>query len=331
MVLLALAIAGCGGGSVSIDDYGDAYHQAYCKYATKCGAFGSVDECLDANIGFTITIDPAEIAAANDGKFDYDGSKAKECLDALGDESCDSTSEDERVADSACRDVAHGTGVDGDACENDVECVSQVCNIPTCADACCPGTCTGSTAPAALAEGVACEFSDECDTGLYCTEDTSQCAKLKASGAACDGSDECDYGLACVVGTGGTGTCIALPGTGGDCSTTNECANIGDRCIAGTCTSYATKGEACSDTAPCSPFYTCTSGTCAANGSPTGSTCAENADCAGYGAFCDDPEATGSGTCAQPAANGTACQENAECASQFCDDNGTCADAPACY
>jgi len=332
IVLLALALAGCGGGSVKLADYGDAYHEAYCKYLTRCGAFGSVDECLDANIGLTIHISPSEIAAEDAGKFDFDGGKAKSCLDKLANASCDRTSEDNRNGfDQECQEIVQGNGQAGDACAEDVECASQSCDIPTCTDACCQGTCNdGTVATAPLEEGDACSFSDQCDVGLYCTQDTQECAKLKSSGATCESDDECDYGTGCLFsGSSDTGTCGTLPDTGEAC--TGECAHLGDVCVNSVCTSYALEGDACSETAPCSPFYVCdTGGHCAARVA-AGGACTSSSDCADYGAFCDDPTDSGTGTCVDPQPNGAACDSSSMCQSAFCDSTTQkCADEAVC-
>ena len=78
---LAIALlAGCGGGSISLDDLSDEAADASCGYYVKCGLLDDVATCQSIYDG---EIDADLLAAIDAGKVIYHGDKARECLDGI--------------------------------------------------------------------------------------------------------------------------------------------------------------------------------------------------------------------------------------------------------
>jgi hypothetical protein len=256
-------------------------------------------------------------AAIDTKRAAFDGAQAAACIAALGDRSCDSTSQAFRELPAACLAIVTGTVHEGGACAESFECISQTCNAPTtCADACCVGTCAGDTAPGFAAIGEDCGGAGQCDPATaYCDQVALTCAALKPSGAVCESGVECAYGFDC----GLAGTCITLPTL--DQSCTGACRDAGTACSAAshTCVKVGLVGDACDTTADCSPLYQCSTNKQCTAGIALGQPCTFTTLCAGRGAFCDIADGETQGTCAQPKADGATCRNALECASDSCD------------
>ena len=224
---------------------------------------------------------------------------------------------------AGCDGAVTGTIGDGGACAVEAECISAVCNLVDCPDACCPGICVGSTAPdrdAALGE--ACGDVAQCAIGSWCSN--SVCLALEPADSPCVSSAGCDYGLDCA---GTPRTCRALPLLGEPCAVDTQCRDEGQYCNATTmvCTQVGLPGDVCSTVARCSPFYDCDPATMqCARGAAVGEACASSSDCFDYGTYCK------ADLCAPVEANGATCVNDDECAGQFCGPANTCVERPTC-
>ncbi len=327
LALGLVVLVGCGGGSgIDLDDVPDAIKSEYCQYLARCHLVQSESECKSLNIGLDIHIDASLRAAIDAGKIKYDGSKLGECYAALGDQSCDRTSEDARGGSrDACYEAIKGTVAAGGMCALDEECVSRTCNVPDCPDACCQGTCTGDVPPPTnVAIGGACEFSGDCARGFCDT--TSLCAALKPAGATCQSGSECDYGLGCA---GNPRTCRVLPTLGEACPD-GACRDAGTYCNAMmTCAKVGLPGDACITRSDCSSAYNCDATMHCAVGPREGEACSSTLRCSQTGNFCD----MATMTCKPPQPNGAMCSGDSQCTSFFCSNDAVsvCADEPVCF
>ncbi|HSS00981.1 MAG TPA: hypothetical protein VLM79_28185 [Kofleriaceae bacterium] len=275
----------------------------------------------------------SDLGVFDSGKAKFDGGKAKSCVDKIAGASCDLTDEvqrglsllNPRALPEACGQAFTGTLHAGEVCTSSAECISQICQGPSCDHACCPGTCTGDAAPAIAKLGESCAQA-RCASGSFCLANT--CTALKPAGSACGDFEECEYGAACI-----SGACIKLPHSGESC--TNFCTDFGAICDPTTkkCVSVALGGETCRGQgfqSDCSSLYSCDAGRCSA-GLALGATCTVMDICADFRAFCDIPDNADQGTCVLPKANGGSCLFSSDCDSAFCDiQMFVCADAPVC-
>lgn len=73
--------------------------------------------------------------------------------------------------------------------------------------------------------GATCSFSSlgSCVDSAWCGRTTSQCSARVAEGTACEDSDECAAGLACANDGSGSAVCVALAREGGACVRGDEC------------------------------------------------------------------------------------------------------------
>ncbi len=181
LLAVVLGLAACSDDSISFENYPAAVRDADCKLLVKCHEIESLDACRKANIGLDIHISASVQAIIDMGKAKFDGVKAKQCLDAIANESCDLTSQSARVQPAACRELAGGTVHADGACASDLECISQNCNVPTCNMACCQGTCVGDTKPGDAKLGESCMINT-CVAGTHCDSQTTTCVALKPAG-----------------------------------------------------------------------------------------------------------------------------------------------------
>ena len=328
-LVAVLALGACSDDSVSFDGYADAVKDAYCRYLHKCNEVESVDACMHANIGLSIRISASEQAIVDMGKAKYNGVKAKQCVDALANRSCDLTSQSARVQPQACRDLAGGTVHDGGACADDLECISLSCNVPTCQMACCQGTCTGDTKPGDAKLGESC-MTNVCVAGTHCDAQTTTCVALKPAGMACTSSTECDYELAC-TGTGAARTCGALPKQDEAC--TLQCRDVGNTCspTSQTCVKVGFAGAECMTSAQCGVAYRCDATKHCAPGIALNAACTAVDRCEDDTAFCDIPNGMTMGTCVLPKPDGQPCTRDSNCQSRTCDPVMLmCAPEPVC-
>ena len=74
--------------------------------------------------------DPSVGAAIAAHKVDYDGERARQCVDAIANQSCDVTADDAHLSPIACSEMLTGHVAGGDSCSIDVECASGTCILP---------------------------------------------------------------------------------------------------------------------------------------------------------------------------------------------------------
>jgi hypothetical protein len=317
--VVALAAA-CGGGGVKIDDLDDELIDALCERQVRCGAYASVEACRAAANASIEQIKRAIEA----GRVDYDEGKAGDCIEALGDASCDVTSESSRDEPDACREAIRGTVADGGECYSDQDCISTDCTIPaTCTMACCAGTCGMTRAEVAI--GGSCSgTTGPCAEGSFCDSASTTCTALRAAGGACTANAQCGYGLYCSE----AGTCADGPNRGNACPD-GYCADIGDRCDATsmTCVPLGRSGDACSEgfagLFDCQQPLTCDQTTLQCGNPPVaGQPCVFF--CA-TGNFCNAND-----VCEATKTNGQACAGDDECQSQYCNEMDVCGEELVC-
>ena len=317
-LLVFVGLVACGddgGGSVSLDDAPSVFRAEYCRYLTRCGVVPDEAECAGLNIGFGSHVDPSLRAAIDAGKIKFNSAILGRCYHQIGSISCDRTDESARqFGGIACYGAILGTVDTGGQCAVDTECLSKMCDVPACPDACCQGTCIGvAVAPPPYQIGVACQTTSDCESGAYCDSTTDVCTALKPAGATCTSTNECPYGMGC-AGLTGTRTCKTLPVVGEACPD-GQCRDAGTYCTAAkACAKVGLPGDACATNGDCSSFYVCDGTQHCAQGAHEGESCAVNARCADYGNFCDNATKICKGL--QP--DGATCTSSSQCESVFC-------------
>jgi hypothetical protein len=290
---------GGGGASIPLSEFPAAISDAVCNWRVGCSQSPDKATCLrnvQIEPGFFPTIQ-SDVAS---GRVAYDGNQARVCVDLLNQlvpctQSATATVTDE-VPD-ACNTVFTGTVAIGGGCFFKEECAGgATCTQtdPSCAQACCVGTCATPTSTPAMA-GEACT-ARPCATGLYCDVGAAAptCAvQLAAAGAACSAAGACAPPLYCDLdATTGAGTCKHAAATGAPCNThvgSASCDDLRDRCDAttSTCVAPAAVGAACDATVvrACVAYATCTNGACVAQPEvgdtcdPTGQPCYSGLTC----------------------------------------------------
>jgi hypothetical protein len=325
---LLLLIAACGsdgGGSVSYDQFAAQFDSAYCEYEVRCGLFPDQATCESANNGLTIVSDPSVGSAIAAGKIVFDGAAASRCLSEFAASSCDQTQARQTPAD--CLAVAHGTVGSGGACAASAECISQVCEIPSCSMACCQGTCLGDAPPSQAPTNGACVTSSQCVAGDYCDLQTSTCQPFVAAGSACSEASACPPGYGCA---GQPQVCKVLPGTGSACPD-HICADVGDHCNgSGVCVHDGLPGDACTSSSDCSPFYQCDPSTMkCASGPRLGSAC-DSGTCFDAHTYCTGELGSAMPVCTPAGSDGAPCEFTDQCLSGHCN-AGVCATPAVCF
>jgi len=328
---LALAIAllaACGdddsgGGDIPITGLEAAVVNAYCNIYASCGLIDDAETCR--SIYTDVQVDPSLVAAVEAGKVIYHPDKARECLNGLSG-TCDRNTFNRNNNADACDQTFEGTvGADGQCAINE-ECISRQCDVPSCPDACCQGTCVGSTPAPRPRVGESCAMTSSC-IDSYCNTTTLVCEAYLADGAACTSSS------ACLNGSCTNQMCTAYPGPGEACGTTTstQCDDLGYICSTTTmtCVAYALGGDPCTADRDCSPIYLCgTGGTCqlrprlgeACGTTQSNSTCIDRSYC--------EPTTM---MCTAPKADGASCTTDRECASNNCDNTtNMCSTPPIC-
>lgn len=324
---LAMLVA-CGtDADLSVENYTDELHDAFCSFLSRCGTVEDIAACRDTNLGGQVFfLSPSVRAAIGEGTSEFRAKNARICLDALADRSCDVTSQSNRALPDECANIITGTLHEGAACALNAECISEICIVQQqCDQACCLGTCVGDTAPVSARLGESCELAG-CDDTSFC-DFTLTCVPLQPEGTLCSSPAQCDYGLDCLP----TSTCGPLPALGEPCS--GACRDLGTMCnpVSHTCVETALAGEDCTTSADCSPFYACDDTGHCNPGIALGGQCATTQLCAGDRAFCDAPSIEDIGTCSLPKPDGAACNRDAMCESFYCDlDALTCGPEPVC-
>lgn len=315
--IVASSGAACGGG-VKISDLDDELVDKLCARQVRCGAYASVAECKA-----DVRVQIEEIQrSVESGRTNYDEDAAGDCLDALGDASCDVTAQNVREQPQACRDAFQGTVADGGECYNDEECLSEDCNVPDCGMACCAGVCSATLTEVAIG-GTCNGTTGPCVRGSFCDSASTTCTALRAAGGACTSNTQCNYGLYCLE----AGTCADAPNRGDACPD-GYCADIGDRCgSTTTCVALGKVGEACSQgfagLFDCQAPLTCNQTTLQCASPPNaGEACLFFCS---SGNFCNAND-----VCEAQKANGVSCMDDDECQSLFCDATDVCAEEPVC-
>lgn len=315
--VLALQIVACGGdeGGLRPDELDDALISTICDYYVRCGLIDDPATCRTLDVDAEISAEL--LAAIENGTVRYDEAAAADCLASLAGATC-AREGFRRAETDACDRAFQGTVGAGGTCAIDEQCISDTCEVPSCPDACCQGTCVGDTPPpAAPREGESCAVDSSC-VQSFCDSTTMLCTAYRQNGQSCSDSDECASG-AC------TGTCVALAGPGEACMPEPGCRDLGTYCspTSNTCVALGLAGDACGTTAPCSPVYQCVGGACALR--PTlGQSCADQ-DCIDR-SFCDPATSL----CTAPKADGASCQDSSECQGECDAQTMTCKTAPVC-
>lgn len=322
-------LAACGDNlrPLAVDDYPAAAREALCHRLVRCGEIESLEICRATNLGVTLAFTASERAAFDAGTIVYNALTARDCVDDLADQSCDTTSDSFRNGPGACDAIVAGTLGDGERCAFDLECRSRDCVVPACGEACCTGHCVGDARVLPGANEPCPGFA--CAPGAVCDRSTRTCVALQPAGAACTFLYQCDYGLLCV-----DHKCSALPALGERC--TSVCRDAGATCGENThsCIPAGLRGAACtigSGLSACSPIYLCDRTSHCSAGLALGQPCGLGDRCADVDAFCDAPLAGGDGVCALPGPNGAPCTRDAGCTSFYCNPfTLRCAPEPVC-
>lgn len=327
-LVVALAALGCGGGGsgedpdaapapdagapdatpgLALDDVDDAYVDAYCGYAVRCGQISDLALCERLFTGELLSDFVQFEANVEDGTVVFDPEAAAACIAAIEDWSCDTTAENNRSEPEACGQVFTGTVAEGGDCYIDEQCADGGnCAPIKCIDACCLSECVAG--PPEVDLGDSC-VDAICPADAFCN-DANECEALLPENAPCSYDGMCDYGLACP-----DGTCVPLPATGEACPD-GACQHAGDSCVEGICARRGSVGDDCS-VAQCQFGLLCTEGaepTCASF--PTiGQSCAAAGFCSeGY---CD----VDSTVCEELLGAGAACSSGLDCeVGLLCDD-----------
>ncbi|MGQ0505787.1 MAG: hypothetical protein ACT4TC_10760 [Myxococcaceae bacterium] len=328
-VLAFVGLTACGG--LKKEELLTEEIKALCATLVRCQVAKSETDCVTAvTLGFPAQGLEKKDQAIAAGKLKYNESRAKKCVDALRNASCEVSALDDDNED--CQLAFEGLVAEGGAC-GDGQCVpGTYCSTEI--DQTCPGTCkplvaeagaaTSSTQCAAglvvisntcrkpIAAGAMCNASG-CDRGLYCDNTTKVCTARAKKDEACGSASGCQPYLSCVSGkcTAAADEDQACGGqNAGPCLLDLRCAG-GTLTTAGTCKKPDAEGAACTESS-CAPGLSCYSGACRTRGA-TGVACAQNDDCAND-FYCQ----TSSQTCQQEIASGQACTQIDSCATGAC-------------
>ena len=249
--------------------YLEAQRTRFCNFQVTCGAYASVEVCLEATPLATQQL-TAEIAA---GRIIFDPGATAACLAELDARfgTCAlsvAVSFIDRDEPLACDAVFTGTVADAGECFDDLECVSRRCSFPEGCDpaSCCAGTCA-PTPPSEHADvGESCA-DRRCVSGAFCTRTTKKCIARVAVDAPCTELLSCVVGAACNLSpTTGSGTCKPLAGHEAECdpAVLIPCDLSADYCASGskTCVAQPRTGETCNSEARCLAHATCVGGEC---------------------------------------------------------------------
>jgi len=327
---LILAAIACGGSPVGYSEIDEAMELARCEHLVRCKLVPDEAYCHEL---LRVLPDPSISAAIAAHKIDYDGERARGCVDATASQGCDLAAGDAHTPPPACSEMFIGRVVDGDACSIDAECASGACVLPlaTCPEnACCVGACRATRASGGA--GDACDNPRDCKSGLVCGQDRT-CRAPGAVGEPCRIDRECRDGLACLGASSSPGSCGPLPRAGEPCPY-QRCAEENLRCDEGThrCTAVGLHGDPCSTLADCSIDMECdlSAHVCRefpSIGMPCQGTCVGDSFCA-----LDDTGTTG--LCVALLPDNAQCGGDQECVSAYCPDGPifrSCVPALVCF
>jgi hypothetical protein len=325
LIAAATLLVACGDNIAGLPfiDFEQARRTATCSRLVRCGLFDDVSSC---EISFRKDDTRNERAAIDAGKLVYDPIAAARCVQAIANQSCDTTDRSVRDALPDCANVLLGTVADGAECGFDAECISGHCNRGPCPrTACCTGTCAETRPPSGLGEH--CINDTNCQLGMFCGRDLT-CHLRGGVESRCDDDMECEPGLGCTGAGLEPGFCRPLALIGQTCLYA-RCAEIQARCNTATLTCVkAGVGARCLDDSECNSLYgRCDLDTNTCTPIPTlGMPC--EGICRGA-AWCDSE----SRMCLEPKPDGNECGSDAECASRVCAEGPAfdyCATPPVC-
>jgi len=189
------------GGPVPIEDFAATGGDVVCTQRAECcpSLFETrqeqIDRCLGTIVGFTQAVVEDLQPSIDAGRLAYDGDITGDCLRHLEALGCGDVPESDPYGEG-CDEAFVPLVMDGDACTENVECVTGRCEITT------PGA--DGVCVRGVAEGGECRTGD-CDDGLYCPTSSRTCRRKLVDGSDCDSdrecrSDACDDG-SCVADT----------------------------------------------------------------------------------------------------------------------------------
>jgi hypothetical protein len=328
-VLLALTLAGCGGGD-SVD--------VACQTSADCddGNLCTDDICAEGSC--TVV---NNTAACDDGLFCNGGDTCAEgsCSAHAGDP-CASGGECADGCDEAAGDCFADEGMactdDGDTCtDNECDgaggCVAvdndEVCDDgnPCTDDTCSESGCSFVDNTAACDDGLFCNGADTCAGGSCSAHAGDPCATGAECANACDeAAGDCfaDEGMACTDDGNGctnnvcdsTGACVAVDNTAA-CNDGLFC-NGADMCAGGSCSAHA--GNPCAAGAECADACDEAAGDCFAD---------EGMACTDDGNGCTDNVCDSAGACVA-VNNMAACDDGTVCTSSDACQVGMCIGIP---
>ncbi len=277
---LALATGmGCdgSGGSIPFDQLEPSLFGAVCHLQVLCGTFPDAATCMSSEYARQHLFETLGQDIAS-GKVDYDGGKARACVDTLNAlSSCDRSALAALNLDPICGQdaVFKGTVAVGGACFFSEECAAggtcQRTDTSCTSDQCCAGTCL---APAPVPVGGDCSVvGATCVSGSVCVYDgstsppTETCQTPGGVGAPCVSVSSCSNPLYCDATSK---TCQSPVATGGACDPSIGslgCNDANDRCDPTTmiCTTRLGLRSACDPTnSACVSYAVCdaTTSTC---------------------------------------------------------------------
>ncbi|MEO6954708.1 MAG: hypothetical protein ABI321_23110 [Polyangia bacterium] len=192
LILGLLLAVGCGGSSMTVDEYAAKQNQLQCEFEVKCCqkianavVYTDVPSCETTESMNNAAGIASAKAAILAGTLKFDSGKAAKCQATLKSLTSSCTNTLDHVNGDDCNAVLVGGIPIGAACGSDAgecvpgsDCISSVCVKDAAAGANCYSS-DGST-------------SATCATGLQCDYDGSMtCVTPKSDGAACVNSSEC--------------------------------------------------------------------------------------------------------------------------------------------
>jgi hypothetical protein len=324
LALLCLVLVACGdeGGPIPLDDLEGEVINTLCSLYVNCGLVDDIATCRKLQQGEG-DLDASLLAAIEAGKVIYHPDKARECLNGVGG-SCERGAT-LGTSSEACDETFEGTVGAGGQCALDEVCKSRDCDVPTCPDACCQGTCVGDAPIPRPTVGQSCAENARC-IDSFCDFATTTCVAYRTEGEPCTSTGQCGTNVCA------NQTCQRRPGPGEPCDTESlagQCSHIGYTCSASslTCVPVGLSGDTCSTQSECSDIYNCDAGTCQL-GPELGETCGELEGGCIDNSYCDFDTLT----CTARKADGAMCNDDNECRSDYCDvATATCAAEPVCF
>jgi hypothetical protein len=277
---------GSSSGNLTLSQFENAYLTTLCQALEQCEPSATyVQDACATTYGSLLATAFADVGAdIAAGRVAYSGTAAAACLAAASGAGC-ALFTSGSPSPAPCNQVFVGEVAAGAACYDENECDAGYCTVQD--SNACPGVCTAYAAVGASCGG---DGGPECSANSTCAYDggSGSCVALPGAGADCSGTDRCQTGLVCVGGA----TCRAPGGAGAPCDSANgteECQS-GFYCNlfdggSGSCAAQLGSGSACSASVAGVP-------------GAFGGECAQGLVCAGYSeSFTASGETTVAGTC----------------------------------